>query len=283
MADETYEDADELLGELESKVGFWTQVVHGRERDHWREVWAMVKRLNELLRAVRYPTPQGKTDARNRLQKAVEKARDGQKDYQEKLEEKQKRSTELLEQIEDLLNDARPPHVPWNPIGELAASAIEGLSRMAVDFILPGPSGDPFDDVRDDLKRRSDLLKRAWDIFKSHKDELLGRDRNKAYEQLREVQDALNEGWAKYKDVSAARAEAKKDAHLERLRARRDMLSEKLEKQENRLVDLDEKAATAWSDSFRDRVDEWRDDARRRIDDLRESLREVEAKIARIE
>lgn len=285
-------ELDDSICALEQKI---RAAAEGRAR--WGDVWSDVRTIGQSFRDTRYGTRDEKQAAWERFQGLVGDLKDRQEREQrasrqrhEQYEARARRSTELKDQIIGRANAGRPPSG--------LEEALAGIVLLPLDLLARALGGGGIlGEQRDHLRTWSEAIRAAWGMFRDHKGDMLGRDKQDTWERLTAIQEQCDDAWRRLKEAEQhayekrrAAREAKQQAIEERrqsfharteariaeLEERRDREEDKLRRAENHLDELREKHDSARSDGFRDRVAGWISEEESRIDAIRDKIARIE-------
>ena len=263
----------EATGELAARIDALGREVEGSpDRAGWKEVWTEIRAISQAFKATRFPTKDQREAAWAKFQGVVDRVKSMQETQQE---ERKKRAVTSQLHTEDILWHVRSAH----PSDELFSALIDAPGAL-LDQVLPGPQ---IDSRKDELKACSAELQKARAAFSEKKDEMIGRDKHRVFEEIQEAQKELDAAWQSWSELNQAVYEARRNAWRERVQQRINNLEErlsgyydKLSKAEAHLSKLEQDRDDARSDGFRERVEGWIEEEQARIDGLRNKIQEVE-------
>ena len=249
----------------------------------WSEVWNEIKHIGASFEDVRYPSKEAKNGAWEKFQGIVDSVKETQAEERTQWERNAENSARLRNQIITQGEYGRPPNAFESGIADMIMGPITALAELVVDMATLGLLQGKIDHEKEALKAYSSNLRKAWDLFKQHKDEMLGKDKHEVFQTLRQIQDELDVAWGAWKKLNDQYYEAKRSAHrgrveasIEKLESRLENLYSILSKKETHVSELEIKRDTAWNDDFRDRVQGWIDEEENRIIDVKEQISQVE-------
>jgi hypothetical protein len=265
-----WSDLDRRIEELERNA---TPGMFFGQPDY-EAAWDLIKEVGGSFKGTRYPTKREKDAAWSRFQAAVDQVKAGQRAGHER---RSAVSSTHCDRILWHVERARPAR-------GIVLDLIEATAGTAASLLTAGLlDTSAFDDTKDELKALSAELQEGWDYLTKHKAEILGRDKARAFEGLKEVQDILDREWEEWKRSKSAQFEAKQsrwrakqEAHIEDLRGRLENAYGALERRERHLEKLHDDRANAWSDSFIERIEGWIDEEEERIADIKASIKRFE-------
>jgi len=275
-------ELNDLLDSLESKVNTASPL-----RTKWQPVWDLIRTIGASFKSVHYPTVESKQEAWHRFQSLVQRVKDIQAEERERREQMISASERHKDEILACASAATPPNALEEAIATIVLSPIEVPLKALVDAVLPGPE---IDETRELLKYCSKKLSEGWHLLSLYKQEMLGRDKKEALDALKRAQELLDAAWSRYKsareearrvrqETRGAQREAREQRiheNISNLKQRLERLYGVLEHKESHLEQLRPKRDSARTDDFRARVEGW-------IDEEEESIRDIRAKIERIE
>jgi len=275
-------ELDHLLDSLESDVNA-ASPLHTK----WRPVWDLIRIIGDSFKSVHYPTAEGKNEAWRRFQSLVQRVKDIQAEERERREQISSISEQHKDEILACASAATPPNALEEAIGAIVLSPIEVPVKAIVDAVLPGPE---VDETRELLKYCSQKLSEGWRLLSLYKGEMLGRDKKEAFDALNDAKESLNAAWSRYKsareEVRRVKQEMRRSRHeaweqrihenISDLKQRLERLYAVLGHKESHVEQLRAKRDSARTDDFRATVEGW-------IDEEEERIRDIRAKIERIE
>lgn len=278
-------EIDGLLDELETTVDSITPL-----QTKWKPVWDQIRAIAASFKGSRYPSRQEREEAWTRFQSLIGRVREVQA-KEDRLRESMSGVSERHKY--EILAKARDAIPAGNGFAEGLASvflAPIGLAGALLNRFLPGPQ---VDETKEMLKACSEALSEGWALLSRHKVEMLGHDKQEAFEALTKAKESLQYAWDQWKEAQQkayeARCQAREErearhtvlrerveSHIEKLEQWLERLLEILTKREAHLEELREKRDSAWNDGFRERVEGW-------IDEEEENIRGIKEKIERVE
>ena len=248
----------------------------------WKSIWQQVKITGNSFKGSKFPSKDEREDAWTRFQKLVEDIKEVQAEDQKKWEKKKEKSAQIRNMILAKADAARP-------VDTDIANLILTLATGGVNLLLETIMG-PFDEEKDHLKSCSKQLQKGWDMLRENKEEMLGKDKGVAFDELNKTKEILDRRWESYKierqraydnyqQIQANKRQAWKDkieSNIKNLEERREKLSHVLSHKEQHLSELYEKLRDAWSDDFRSRVSDWIEEEKSNIRDIEQKLRNIE-------
>lgn len=131
----------------------------------------------------------------------------------------------------------------------------------------------------EEMKRLSEVLKRASHMLSDNKGEMLGGHKQECFNRIQEVRRSHDAWWADLKghrDERRGEFQARVRANLEKNYERHRRATEALHSCQRSADDLRDKIASAWNDN-------WASDARGWLSDLEDKIRDIEGSIEQIE
>jgi vacuolar-type H+-ATPase subunit H len=246
-----------------------------------KNVWRKIKEVNNQFKGVKFPTKEERESNWERFQALVDKTKDLQEREREDWDERKRKSKELRDEIISQAHAARP--------SSGFADALLALLTGGVSMILSSIIG-PFDERKYELQSCSKALKEGWRMLGEYKHDMLGKDKQEAFNALNNAKELLEDAWEEYKrereevfeEYKRDREERRRNfvdriqSQIEDLEARRDRLTEVLSHKESHLSDLHDKLSDAWSDDFRERVSGWIDEEESAIEKIQDKLNKIE-------
>ncbi len=274
-------DPPELDG-LISKLENHSRQAARRERP-WSEVWNEIKDIGASFKEVPFPSKEARNAAWEKFQEIIDSVRGAQAEERNQWERNAENSARFRNQIITQGEYGRPPNSLESLIADLIIAPFELIAEAVVDIATLGLLQGKIDHEKEALKAYSSNLHKAWDQFKEHKDEMLGKDKHEVFQTLRQIQDELDAAWGAWKKLNDQYYQAKQGVHrgrieasIEKLESRLENLYSILSKKEAHLSELEDKRDSAWNDDFRDRVQGWIDEEENRISDVKEQITQVE-------
>jgi len=295
-----YQELDRLISELEEKV-------EDAERGGctWKEVWSDVGHIGAQFKGTWYPTRDDKDAAWARFQEMVQRIKARREEHRERSEQRRRESEDKREDWtrkaevsarhkEEIVSHARSGRPP-SGLEEMLAGVVLLPLEAIVRTVTLG-HGSILPEHREQLRYWSQRIREAWDLFKEHKEEILGRDRKELFDKLKEEQAACDRAWERLKGAQANAREAREherekrhqrhDEWRERMEAKIDRLNALVEKNEGiierlrgQIDDLEDKVASAWNEDWAERARGWIGEKYDKIRDIESTNRELEAKI----
>jgi len=251
------------------------------DKPDWKSIWGQIRVVGASFKGVKFPTRDEHQKAWDNFQSIVSSVKEAQAEEHKQWEEKKSKSSGYKDEIIYQAELAKPS----GPMGDLILSIATGGLSTALSALMG-----PFDERKDELNSCSEHLKQGWALLNEYKENMLGRDRNEAYQALYQAKEQLDQAWADYKRERQQAFEDYKperqrkhdewveriEANIEKLLARRERLTEIIAHKEDHLNDLQNKLDEAWSDDYRDRVSGWINEEEEKLDNLRSQLVDVE-------
>lgn len=187
---EPFEEVDRAIRDLDQ-----TASQLGEGRTDWEAVRDQIRTIGGQVRTARYPTLEGRNEARVRFESAVQLIRTKQEKFFEQQRAKKEHSGRHLGKLYELGSYAKPE----GPFDTLIMFAVTGgLSFVAerTEALFFGER----DKARESLQQRSRAMKEAWDYFSANKAEMIGAAKSEAFAMLKEIDAQLRHDWGKYKD-----------------------------------------------------------------------------------
>ena len=241
------EKADQNASTLEREIdelsnGHWDMF----SRDY-RSFWAHAKRISQLFRELKPLRKEDREDLWSRFSSTCD-------------ETKKKQQSEHQDRV-------------WKS-ERLRGDILSEISSAEVNTLF---GFDPPD--VEEMKRLSQILKRASQMLSDNKREMLGKHKQECFSRIQEVRRSHDAWWAdlkRYRDRKHEDFQAKVRANLEKNYERYRKATEALRACERSADELRDKIATAWND-------DWASDARGWLSDLEDKIRDIERFIDRIE
>ena len=293
-----YQELDSLIERLEETVDD-----SDPQKGYWKELWALASKIGGGFKGTPYQTRAEKDAAWQRFQKLCERAKARSQENRREMEKRKKeweernyRSEQTKRRIEGKAYGAGPMSGFERSIADLVLLPITVAERI-IGMLLGVQEKSQLEQMREELKGCNEQIRKAWDAFKTHKDDLLPGDRAQCYETLNRAQERITQAWARWKSASDQYYQAKRAAwehkqreweerqcnRSERIRANISKLEEKLDKarsaldrQAAHLDKLRDDYRNAWNDSFKDRCSEWIDEAESKIADIKAHIDRLE-------
>ena len=300
-------DGAEIEALLDSLEALVNETEGGRGK--WRDVWDEIRSIGQTFKESRFPTVQDRQSAWDRFQSIIANVKACQQRAKERFEDRVRESNYHLEQILSYAERATPSSGSADVLLAICTGGLSVLIKEGISAILG-----PFDDRKFELQKCSEAMKEGWAYLSQNKEQMFGKDKQKAFEALTTASETLNEAWNEWKSAKREAIEqyhaekraawearqakreawmAKKEAWEERMRENISKLEDRLDRLENalnrrqsNLSKLESMRDSAWSDSYRDRVEEWIDeenerisDIERKIDQIKEWISDMEAKL----
>ena len=248
------------------------------ERYCWKELWSEIRDIGASFKGTRYPSRHSQNAAWDRYQEVIQKIKETQG---REFEKRNEVSSRHYANIQRLCSAAEPEDALT---GIVKAITGIGIADQLLNSWLD-TDGD-----HNQLRRRSDAMKNAWDYLSDNKIEMDKNTKSRAYNLLEKTRIRLDEDWRKWKEYRRAsiaernreREERKEKQekwrinqmnwvrHLERAE---DKLETALVRRREHLGKLRVDYGDAWSDSYRNRVQKW-------MNEEHANIREVELKLA---
>jgi hypothetical protein len=289
-------ELDKLIRELEAMV----------YSNSTKSAWELIKTIGKSFKEVRYPIRSEREKAWNHFQSLVERVKEYQTQERQNRERIALQSERHKNEIIGCAEAAKPP----SELAKVLCAPfllIPDLIGSIVNSILPGPE---IDETKQMLEHCSEQLREGWTIFKNSKNEMLGRDKNEAFQSLKSAEELINQAWERWREIKqeayqarqaqreAKRAEReRRDEEYQRKQDEwRNRMQEKIERLEevvqhkeafidrleSQIDDLRDKSYDARSDSFRDKVDSWIEEKETIISETKDQIRDIESKISEI-
>lgn len=276
------------------------------ERGKWKDVWDEIRSIGQTFKESRFPTVRDRQAAWDRFQSIIENVKACQQRAKEIVEENVRESNYHLEQILSYADRATPPSGLADVLLAICTGGLSILITEGLNAILG-----QFDDRKFELQKCSEAMKEGWAYLSQNKSQMFGKDKQKAFEALKNASEALNEAWNEWKSARGRAIEqyhaekqaawearqaqreariAKREAWEERMREniskledRLDRLESALDRRQGNLSKLEDMRDSAWSDSYRDRAEEWIAEENERISDIERKIDQVKGWISDME
>ncbi len=243
----------------------------------WQEVWGSIKELGILFKETRFTSKVDRETAQKNFNNLVNAVKELQEQVKQEKEERARVSAERKDEILECAESGKPPFMSND---EVLSILTLGISEMISNFVQ---AGEELDEKKEQLQYWSEKVREAWELFKDHKEELLGRDKQEIFNKLREMQEELDQAWEEWKSSKQQYHDAKREAweervreNIEKLETRLEKLNEVLAHKEEHLTELEQKRDDAWNDDFRERVEGWIEEEERAIEEIKEKIDQIE-------
>jgi len=262
------ETLDSLIRRLDSLVPA-TPSWFIASNTNWQQVWNLAAEIQEMFKAVRYPTVGQRSEAWDRFAKIRQRASAA---AGEDRKIREFRSSQHRDRILELVGNSH--HKP------------------IIDMVF-------FWDQTtvEDMKRWGRQISQAGQMLKEAKHEMLGEHKRQCFDAIAEAREANDGWWSSYKRACASRRDERADRHRqfqERRNERQEKARANLEENRRRFAkaadalvncrrridDLKEKVGTAWNDHFRDRAEGWLAEELDRETDIERSISRIQEWIA---
>jgi len=269
------------------------------KRGKWKDVWREIKNTGQAFKESWFPTAKDRQVAWNRFQSIVAKVKASQERARREFEERLRESERHLKQIRSYAWRATPSSEFADVILAIATGGLSVLIKTGIEAILG-----PFDERKLELQKCSEALKEGWSYLSQNKGEMLGKHKKEAFDVLSRASDALGRAWDVWKTGreqalehyrSQKRAawearQAKREAwesrmreNLSKLEDRLDRLESALDRRRKNLSKLEDMRDSARSDSFTERVEGWIADEHDRIAEIERKIDQVKGWISETE
>ena len=262
---------EKRIDELESMLPGWFT---SSKRTDWKTVWAQINIVSAVFKEVRCQTREDRDRAWSRFQKMVIKVKEAQNEEQEAWDRKRDVSERHKSEILSWARSADPSSGLADTVLALATGGIS----IALNALLG-----PLDERKAELQRCSAALKQGGDLLHEYKDEMLGRDKQEAFQVLQAAREKLDSLWESYKHERESAYAKQQESWTQRVNERIVKLEERIErlsavlsKKESHLSDLYRKLGDARSDDYRSVVSGWIREEESAIQEIREKIRSVE-------
>ena len=290
-----YKELDDLIEQLKEAVEEGDP-----QKGYWKELWALVKRIGAGFKGTRYPSNEDKNKAWSRFRELREQASARSESDRARVEEQKKEWEKRKEQslktrckVEGKSTQARPLSSLERGVGNIILAPL-----LLVEAILRDIFGlEKLDQIKEELLNCNAKMREAWELFNTHKGDLLPGDKAQTYKSLIAAQERLDRAWADWKARNNEFYEANREvwkrkqreyeekhqqfverveANISKLESRLGKAKTALERQEANLDKLRDDYANAWSDGFRERCSEWIDECEEKISDIKADIDKVE-------
>jgi len=275
------ENHEKIGREIDNLRSMLPSGLFSSSKPNWKSIWVQIKKISEGFKNVRFPTKEERETAWNEFQSLVDDVKQQQEKEHEEWNKKKSESERLRDRIIRQADNAK--------ISSGLADIILTLATGGINLILDAIMG-PFDEKKSELQNASKQLQKGWEMLKEYKNDMLGRDKQEAFEALNNAKENLDAEWEEYKrerqkafDNFIREKERNRDSWRERvennirkLEDRRDRLNDVLSHKESHLDDLRDKLSDARSDDYRDRISGWISEEESNIDDIRDKLKNIE-------
>lgn len=286
-------DIEALLDSLENLID-----EAERNNKKWKEVWSEIKNISQAFKGSQFPTPKDRQAAWNRFQSIIANVKASQERAREEFARRVSESESHLERIRALARKATPS----SGLDDVFVAIFTGGLSIAISQTLEAILG-PFDERKSELIACNKAMKEGWESLSKNKGQMLGKDKQEAFETLTRASESLSAAWDEWKRAQRTASEqyhaerqaawearqarrreniARREAWEERMREnisnledRLDKLESALERRQRNLSKLEGMRDSAWSDNYRDRVDGWIDEENDRISNIEAAIRQV--------
>jgi len=293
-------DGSEIEALLDSLEALLNEA-EGR-RKKWEDVWSEIKHIGQAFKNSRFQNLQDRQAAWERYQSLVTRVKASQERARQEFDERFRKSERHLEQIRSYAWKATPSSESADAILAIATGGLSVLLKAGIEAILG-----PFDERKLELQKCSEALKEGWAYLSQNKEEMLGKHKKEAFDALSRASDLLGRAWEVWKagkEQAIEHYRSQKQAAWEARRAKREdwearmrenilkleerlnRLESALEHRQRNLSKLEDMRNSARSDSRRERVEGWIDEEyekiaeiKRKIDQIRGWISEIEAKL----
>jgi Domain of Unknown Function (DUF349) len=218
---------DDQIAELDQRVNGILSFTT-KDRQFWKDSWTMVKEIGSSFKNVRYPTKAEKDAAWRKFQDVVDQMRSEREKFNQKRDAAAQTSDSLKKKIILMAQSAWPRETGFETlamaltgliVAELFANIVVNVARslLGMDAI------DSHEKEKRKLMELSSQMKKAWNAFNDHKNELLPKDKADCFKILEGVQSELNKVWDEWRAEANERREkknrelAEKREHKQRL------------------------------------------------------------------
>lgn len=275
------EDYNNVLQQIDELKSMIPSDFISHEKPDWKSIWSQIRIVGASFKGVKFPTRDDHQKAWDHFQSIVSSVKEAQAEEHAQWEEKKLKSSRYKNDIIYQAELAKPS----GPMGDVVLSIATGGLSTALSALVG-----PFDERKDELISCGEHLKQGWALFNEYKENMLGRDKQEAYQALYQAKEQLDQAWADYKrdrqqafDDYQNECQKKHDewvarieANIDNLEDRRENLLEKIAHREEIIDNLQNKLDGAWSDDYRDNISGWIDEQEEILNDLKNKLENVE-------
>jgi len=275
---EDWKVLDKKIANLESKIGYASNIFGTSDRQKWSSILDLCKEINDNFKSTRYPKKEERSIAWQNFFDLRHKA------YQTKNKQIATLSKSRKSELYSMLNNLSHNWLADFLIGEILSF---GLLKTRAE----------------DMKWAGKKLNEAGSYFKSVKQEMTREDKAEIYQIFVDIRSNHDLFWAKYKETSKADYRRRKEENQKAWERKQSAWEEKKEKSrriknsiENNLSKNKDKLSKAIDAlqrvkdtrrNLRDKISEsysekWKSDAENWLNDLDDKISDIESSINRI-
>jgi hypothetical protein len=283
---------------IEGALSHLEQVVDsfGHERINWSDVWSVIKGIN--FKDAYFESHADRQRLWERKEELVAEIRALQERDFANRKHFADGSVAHLARIKSIADQAQPEKSSFN---EMLLNIVTGGGWWLVSSTIEDLFGQ-FDEEKDRLQARSDILKRSGLYLSEHKGEMRGADKQEAFEYIKIIRSTLDDDWDEWKrarqraweERNQARAEKQyaweekqrrwregQRSFVESLEGNAERLREIAEHKRSNLENLLERYEHS-NRNKRAQIEDWIEETRQAIGDIEEKVSDIMAKVQEV-